>query len=58
MLAPQADKPGLLVTTTAFGDYELKFEYQMSRTGSGSVPASVMVLVSSSSLRPAPFRCN
>jgi len=26
MLAPQADKPGLLVTTTAFNDYELKFE--------------------------------
>jgi len=27
MLAPQADKPGLLVTTTAFADYELQFDY-------------------------------
>jgi hypothetical protein len=28
MLAPQAGKPGLLVTTTAFGDYELSVEFQ------------------------------
>ena len=28
MLAPQAGKPGLLVTTAAFTDFELKFEYQ------------------------------
>jgi hypothetical protein len=28
MLAPQADKEGLLVTTTAFGDYELRLEFQ------------------------------
>jgi hypothetical protein len=27
MLAPQADKPGLLVTTTAFADYELQLDY-------------------------------
>jgi hypothetical protein len=27
MLAPQAEKPGLLVTTTAFADYELEFDY-------------------------------
>jgi hypothetical protein len=27
MLAPQADKPGLLVSTTAFSDYELQFDY-------------------------------
>ena len=26
MLAPQADKPGLLVTTSPFRDYELEFE--------------------------------
>src|SRR5207244_165851 len=29
MLAPQADKPGQLVTTTAFRDYELKYQYRM-----------------------------
>jgi hypothetical protein len=29
MLAPQAGKPGLLVTTTAFKDYELSLEYQV-----------------------------
>src|SRR5215469_11205545 len=28
MLAPQAGKPGLLVTTTAFTDFELAFEYR------------------------------
>ncbi|MFN4260458.1 MAG: DUF1080 domain-containing protein [Gemmataceae bacterium] len=28
MLAPQAGKEGLLVTTTAFADYELTFEYR------------------------------
>jgi hypothetical protein len=28
MLAPQAGKPGLLVTTTAFGDFELSLEFQ------------------------------
>src|SRR5258708_5811314 len=27
MLAPQAEKPGLLVTTTAFTDYELQVDY-------------------------------
>jgi hypothetical protein len=27
MLAPQGEKPGLLVTTTAFADYELQFDY-------------------------------
>jgi hypothetical protein len=29
MLAPQAGKPGLLVTTTAFKDYDLHFEYRL-----------------------------
>jgi hypothetical protein len=29
MLAPQAGKPGLLVTTTAFSDYELKLDYRV-----------------------------
>src|SRR4051794_37173851 len=33
MLAPQAGKPGLLVTTTAFGDYDLSLEYR-ARPGS------------------------
>jgi hypothetical protein len=28
LLAPQADKPGLLVTTTAFQEYDLHLEYQ------------------------------
>jgi hypothetical protein len=28
MLAPQTDKPGLLVTTTAFADFEISLEYQ------------------------------
>ena len=28
MLAPRADKPGLLVTTSTFRDYELLFEFQ------------------------------
>ena len=28
MLAPQADKPGLLVTTSPFRDYELVFEFR------------------------------
>src|SRR5579885_1592137 len=28
MLAPQADKPGLLVTTTAFANFEISLEYQ------------------------------
>src|SRR2546421_5791500 len=27
ILAPQAEKPGLLVSTTAFADYELQFDY-------------------------------
>lgn len=31
MLSPQASKPGRLVTTTAFLDYELRFEYQLKR---------------------------
>jgi hypothetical protein len=29
MLAPQAEKPGLLVTTSAFRDYELHFDFQI-----------------------------
>jgi hypothetical protein len=33
MLYPEAGKPGLLVTTTAFGDYELTFEYQKRPSG-------------------------
>jgi hypothetical protein len=33
MLAPQGDKPGLLVTTTAFRSYDLSIEYQ-ARSGS------------------------
>src|SRR5947209_915448 len=28
MLAPQSDKPGLLVSTTAFKDYDLKLQYR------------------------------
>ena len=31
MLAPQAGKPGLLATTSAFRDYRLEFEYQRKR---------------------------
>jgi hypothetical protein len=31
MMAPPADKPGPLVTTTAFGDYEVKIQYQHAR---------------------------
>jgi Domain of Unknown Function (DUF1080) len=33
-LAPQAEKQGLLVTTTAFNDYELKFEAMSRERGS------------------------
>jgi hypothetical protein len=33
MLAPQAGKPGLLVTTTAFGNYEFSVEYRQARNG-------------------------
>src|SRR5437899_12587314 len=33
ILTPQADKPGLLVTTTAFAGYELKFDYIRLSTG-------------------------
>ena len=29
MLAPQAGKPGLLVTTATFRDYELQFDYRL-----------------------------
>jgi hypothetical protein len=29
LLAPQADKPGLLVTTSAFSHFEISFEYQV-----------------------------
>jgi hypothetical protein len=29
MIAPQAGKPGLLVTTTAFADYELSLDYRL-----------------------------
>ena len=34
MLAPQADKPGLLVTTSTFRDYELEFDYRLQDRGS------------------------
>jgi hypothetical protein len=37
MLAPQAGKPGLLVTTTAFKDYDLRFEYQIRRDSKAQV---------------------
>src|SRR3954451_19388728 len=30
MLSPQAGMPGLLATTTAFRDYELKFQYRIT----------------------------
>jgi hypothetical protein len=54
MLAPQADKPGLLVTTTAFQDYDLSLEYRV-KPGSrvqlltgcdadGRAPASPLML--------------
>jgi hypothetical protein len=33
MLAPQADKPGLLVTTSPFKDYELVFDYRKKPAG-------------------------
>ena len=33
MLAPQKDKPGLLVTTTAFRNYLLVVDFQLSKTG-------------------------
>jgi hypothetical protein len=33
MLAPQSGKPGLLVTTTTFTDYELVFEFQAASKG-------------------------
>ncbi len=37
MLAPQADKPGLLVTTSPFRDYELVVEFRRLPHGSGVV---------------------
>jgi hypothetical protein len=33
MIAPQAGKPGLLVTTTAFADYQLSVEYRVGQGG-------------------------
>lgn len=36
MLAPQAGKPGLLVTTSTFRDYELQFDYRLP------APASIV----------------
>jgi len=33
MLAPQADKPGLLVTTSPFKDYKLVFDYRLKKEG-------------------------
>jgi hypothetical protein len=36
MLAPQADKPGLLVTTSPFRDYQLEFDFQ-KKSGSNAV---------------------
>ena len=37
MLAPQAGKHGLLVTTSAFGDYDLKIQYRMRRNSQAAV---------------------
>jgi hypothetical protein len=37
MLAPQADKPGQLVTTSPFMDYELIFDYQLKEDSKASV---------------------
>jgi hypothetical protein len=37
MLAPQAGKPGLLVSTTAFAEYELSLEYQCKDTSTASL---------------------
>jgi hypothetical protein len=37
MLAPQAGKPGLLVTTTAFTDFELSLEYQTKPATKGAL---------------------
>ena len=37
MLAPQAEKPGLLVTTSPFRDYLLEFEFQRKKGTTGTV---------------------
>jgi hypothetical protein len=37
LLAPQAEKPGLLVTTTPFRDYELALEYQTKQDSKADV---------------------
>jgi hypothetical protein len=37
MLAPQAGKPGLLVTTAAFTDFELKLEYRTTANGTAAL---------------------
>jgi 3-keto-disaccharide hydrolase len=37
MLAPQAGKPGLLVTTTAFTDFELSLEYRTKADGKAAL---------------------
>ena len=35
MLAPQAEKPGLLVTTSPFRDYQLEFDFQRKPDSNG-----------------------